>query len=137
MRSKYDYLHQIYINKKKNIKKIEQLEIGKIKFNVVPIYFNNQIIHTLFTLNFTPNKFTQTVKKNNYKLFIYIILTLISLYAIYFFIAHICILYGFCDTTSSTLREVIVPTLLKNLNPSVCNAVTKSSIGARITSNLI
>lgn len=47
---------KLYTENKKKHKKSEQLEIGKIKFVVTPIYLNKVCIHSTFDIDFTPNR---------------------------------------------------------------------------------
>jgi len=49
-------INKLYIDSEKKHKKHEQLEIGKIKFSVTPVYLNKVCVHSTFDIDFTPNK---------------------------------------------------------------------------------
>ena len=138
MNSKSIYIRKLQNSKQKQQKKHEQLEIGKIKFNVLPIYFNKAIISTLFTLNFTTNqpildkeqlKGNSTIK--------YTVISLLSLYFLYFFCINFLTVYGLWVITPLSLVEVLIPLLFEDLDPSINNALSKLPLMGQLTSTLL
>ena len=54
----------IYLGRKRKIKIHEQLQIGKIKFEVIPVYINKVCVHSIFQLKYSPITPVE-VSKNN------------------------------------------------------------------------
>ena len=112
------HLQQIKFTQKK---KQEQLEIGKIKFTVKPIYFNKQIIHTSFLVNFTPNKPTQVQDNNGEKFYLKLILFILC--TLYIFSLSVPLL----SETSFETQDLIFPILFADTDLIVCRALTDTS----------
>ena len=127
-----DKINIKYLDLKRRAKMYEQLEVGKIKFEVVPIYLNNVCIHTLFKLKYNPLETTKSsdTKKTSIIIKLLCIFVTSSLLwsSLNYFLASIGILTHGNDLIVSTITPYIFSSTSSNLVPHLSVLISKLTI---------
>jgi len=100
-----------YLSMRKTQKRQEQLEIGKIKFEVTSLYTGNTFLTSIFQIKFTPTALSETTNASP-KVMTLRILVLGALFHILMLYAHHQLtILGFIPHTNPILIKYIVPLL--------------------------
>ena len=109
-----------YWSMKRQNKINEQLEIGKIKFEVIPIYFNKTCIHSLFKLKY--NSFETSSTPNTKKilpLVIKILIILIVMWLLYINISQFLVNLGIFALANNQVIPVVSPYIFQGIVPAL------------------
>jgi len=113
MKSK-QVLNSLYYSMKRRKKINEQLQIGKIKFEVTPIYINKICVHSMFQLKYTQQV---EVKTTNYK-YSYIIKTVIFIltsFAVYTLSYNTLLNLGILSESNYTFIAAATPYIFEGV----------------------
>jgi hypothetical protein len=108
-----------YSNLKKKKKTREQLEIGKIKFEVIPIYMNNTCIYSLFKPKYDsskPTEYSNTKKNLN---IVYVFITSLILYMLYSSVNNTLVALGIFTYVNNDIISIVTPYLFQSVTPSL------------------
>lgn len=107
-----------YINMLKTRKRQEQLEIGKIKFEVTPVYVGKTLLTSLFQVKFVANT-PSNISANSSKTSVlkFLLLSVLS-YSVIIYIHQKLHMLGLVSTTNPDLLPYITPLLFtESLTP--------------------
>jgi len=108
-------ISKLYFRMQHRKKTYEQLQIGKIKFEVVPIYINNTCVHSLFKLKYTQSLNTNTdVQVKRYSL-MKVLLFVLLLFCMYMLLYSTLINLGILVETNEVFTSVITPYIFSDL----------------------
>jgi len=131
MKSKH-LIRNLYFRMKHRKKTYEQLQIGKIKFEVTPIYINNICVHSLFKLKYTQaSNITPQTQTKHYSLLRVLILVL-SLFFLYVVINNLLSSLGILTETNeifiNTITPYIFPDIPTHYTPYVTTLLKQANI---------
>jgi len=108
--NKNKLLQVLYKRYKHKVKVHEQLEIGKIKFEVTPIYVNKVCIHSLFQLKFTQTTDSKPISKKSHSITIlYIILAFVGLTTLYLILHQTLQNLGIFSLSDPLIVNLLIP----------------------------
>lgn len=126
-----ELISKLYFRMQYRKKTYEQLQIGKIKFEVIPIYFNNTCVYSMFKLKYTQASISNIgVQTRRYPL-LKVLLLVLMLFCIYIVLYNLLVNLGILVETNEVFTNIITPyifpdlpvyytphltTLLKNVN---------------------
>ena len=113
MKSKH-ILDSLYYSMKRREKVNEQLQIGKIKFEVTPIYINKVCIHSMFQLKYTQQV---EIKTSNYK-YSYIIkisVFILTSFLVYTLFYNILLSLGILSESNYTFIAAVTPYIFADI----------------------
>jgi len=107
-------LKSLYYSMKRRRKTQEQLQIGKIKFEVTPIYVNKVCVHSLFQLKYTPQVETET-KVNKYSVLIKTALLISMIFFLYATLYSTLLNLGIIVESNSNFIAAVTPYIFSEL----------------------
>ena len=124
-------IQKLHSNMQRKSKMHEQLEIGKVRFEVLPVYMNKVCIHSLFKIKYTQSTSQTMDTASNSKVKLSLILVLLVL---------MCLLYIVCtewlhslglltlvnEDILTVLTPCIFPNTLGGLTPHLTTLLAKS-----------
>lgn len=131
MKSK-QLINNLYFRMKHRKKTYEQLQIGKIKFEVTPIYINNVCVHSLFKLKYTQTSdITSKTETKYYNLLrvLVIVLVLFLTYIItYNFLSSLGIIAETNEIFINTITPYIFPDIPTHYTPYITTLLKQANI---------
>ena len=110
-----ELVHKLYFKMQYRKKTHEQLQIGKIKFEVIPVYVNDTCIHSIFKPKYTQAITSNSNLQTNKTFLIKILLSILSLFGTYILLHTILINLGILVETNDTFISVISPYIFSDL----------------------
>lgn len=123
----------LYKRFKRKSKMHEQLEIGKIKFEVTPIYVNKVCVHSLFQLKFTQPVYSNPASKKSYSITIlYIILAFMGLTTLYLILYQTFQSLGIFSLSDPLIVSLLTPFIFNGtpllLTPQLTDLIVNSNL---------
>ena len=114
----------IFLGRKRKRKINEQLQIGKIKFEVIPVYINKVCVHSIFQLKYTPITPVEVSKNNHKYLVIKILAGVIFLTLTYILIYNILTTLGIITLVNESFITAIAPYIFNGISTSNITQLT-------------
>ena len=114
----------IYLGRKRKKKINEQLQIGKIKFEVIPVYINKVCVHSIFQLKYSPITPVEVSKNNHKYLVIKILAGVIFLTFTYILTYNILTTLGIITLVNEPFITAITPYIFNNIPTSNITQLT-------------
>ena len=114
----------IYLGRKRKRKINEQLQIGKIKFEVIPVYINKVCVHSIFQLKYSPITPVEVSKNNHKYLVIKILVGVIFLTLTYILIYNILTTLGIITLANESFITAIAPYIFNGISTSNITQLT-------------
>ena len=114
----------IYLGRKRKRKINEQLQIGKIKFEVIPVYINKVCVHSIFQLKYSPITPVEVSKNNHKYLVIKILVGVIFLTITYILIYNILTTLGIITLANESFITAIAPYIFNGISTSNITQLT-------------
>ena len=114
----------IYLGRKRKRKINEQLQIGKIKFEVIPVYINKVCVHSIFQLKYSPITPVEVSKNNHKYLVIKILAGVIFLTLTYILIYNILTTLGIITLVNESFITAIAPYIFNGISTSNITQLT-------------
>ena len=131
MKSK-QLINNLYFRMKHRKKTYEQLEIGKIKFEVTPIYINNVCVHSLFKLKYTQTSDITPKTKTKYYNLVRVLVTVLVLFLAYIITYNLLSSLGIIAETNeifiSTITPYIFPDIPTHYTPYITTLLKQANI---------
>lgn len=108
----------IYLDRKRKKKINEQLQIGKVKFEVIPVYINKVCVHSIFQLKYSPVTPVGVSKSNYQYLVIKILVGVIFLTLIYILTYNILVTLGIIALVNESFITAITPYIFNGISTS-------------------
>jgi hypothetical protein len=108
----------IYLDRKRKKKINEQLQIGKVKFEVIPVYINKVCVHSIFQLKYSPVTPVGVSKSNYQYLVIKILVGVIFLTLIYILTYNILVTLGIIALVNESFITAIAPYVFNGISTS-------------------
>ena len=108
----------IYLDRKRKRKINEQLQIGKIKFEVIPVYINKVCIHSIFQLKYSPVTSVEVNKSNYQYVIIKLLVGVIFLTSIYILTYNILTALGIILLVNESFITAIAPYIFNGISTS-------------------
>ena len=114
----------IYLDRKRKRKINEQLQIGKIKFEVIPVYINKVCIHSIFQLKYSPVTSVEVNKSNYQYVIIKLLVGVIFLTSIYILTYNILTALGIILLVNESFITAIAPYIFNGISTSNISQLT-------------
>jgi len=108
----------IYLNRKRKKKINEQLQIGKVKFEVIPVYINKVCVHSIFQLKYSSVTPVEVNKNNQQYLIIKVLVGIILLTFIYILTYNILMTLGIIVLVNELFITEIAPYIFNGISTS-------------------
>lgn len=108
----------IYLDRERKRKINEQLQIGKIKFEVIPVYINKVCVHSIFQLKYSPVTSVEVNKSNYQYIVIKLLIGITFLTFIYILTYNILTTLGIILLVNESFIMAITPYIFNDISTS-------------------
>lgn len=111
-------VNSIYTSRKRKKKIHEQLQIGKVKFEVIPVYVNKVCVHSIFQLKYSQATPAEVHKSNNQYMIIKILLGIVFLSSTYILVSNILVTLGVITLVNEPFTIAVTPYIFNDMPAS-------------------
>lgn len=111
-------VNSIYTSRKRKKKIHEQLQIGKVKFEVIPVYVNKVCVHSIFQLKYSQATPAEVHKSNNQYMIIKILLGIVFLSFTYILVSNILVTLGVITLVNEPFTIAVTPYIFNDMPAS-------------------
>jgi len=111
-------VNSIYTSRKRKKKIHEQLQIGKVKFEVIPVYVNKVCVHSIFQLKYSQATPAEVHKSNNQYTIIKILLGIVFLSSTYILVSNILVTLGVITLVNEPFTIAVTPYIFNDMPAS-------------------
>ena len=111
-------VNSIYTSRERKKKIHEQLQIGKVKFEVIPVYVNKVCVHSIFQLKYSQATPAEVHKSNNQYTIIKILLGIVFLSSTYILVSNILVTLGVITLVNEPFTIAVTPYIFNDMPAS-------------------
>jgi hypothetical protein len=111
-------VNSIYTSRERKKKIHEQLQIGKVKFEVIPVYVNKVCVHSIFQLKYSQATPAEVHKSNNQYMIIKILLGIVFLSSTYILVSNILVTLGVITLVNEPFTIAVTPYIFNDMPAS-------------------
>tara|TARA_B110000240_G_scaffold193845_1_gene240371 strand:+ start:555 stop:959 length:405 start_codon:yes stop_codon:yes gene_type:complete len=111
-------IDSMYMNRERKKKMNEKLEIGKIKFEVIPVYINKVCVHSIFQLKYSQVIPTQVNKNSIQYIVVKVLVVIILSSLLYSTLYNMLVTIGIITLVNEAFTIAITPYIFNDMPTS-------------------